>query len=56
VPLGYATVKKGEQWLLINRQGHVQYKFSAKKLYSPSEGLSIFQDDNNKRGVYQSKR
>ena len=47
---GYATVKKRGQWLLINRQGYVQYRFSAKKLYSPSEGLSIFKDNNNKRG------
>jgi hypothetical protein len=46
----YAAVEKDGQWLLINRRGYVQYTFSAKKLYSPSEGLSIFQDDNNKRG------
>jgi len=46
----YAAVKKDGQWLLINRQGYVQYTFSIKKLYSPSEGLSTFQDYNNKRG------
>jgi len=48
---GYAVVEKGGQWLLINLQGHhVRDTFSAKKLYRPSEGLSAFQDDNDKRG------
>ncbi|KHD04738.1 hypothetical protein PN36_28660 [Candidatus Thiomargarita nelsonii] len=47
---GYAAVKKGNKWLLINRYNKAQYRLSAKKLYSPSEGLSTFQDNNNKRG------
>jgi hypothetical protein len=46
----YAAVKKGKKWLLINRYNKAQYRLSAKKLYSPSEGLSTFKDNNNKRG------
>jgi len=47
---GYAVVKKGGQWLLINPQGKVQYTFSAKRLDNLYEGFSIFQDNNNKHG------
>lgn len=48
---GYAAVKKGRRWLIINRYGStVLNRFLAKKLFSPSEGLSLFENSKKKLG------